>query len=191
VSARDVQQRLQGAVDQLVGIAREQGAVVPCGAGCWWCCAEPVYAGRNEVELIVARIRGMPAADQARIEAGVRDVVQRLAASPLLADDQPSALEYRKLRLVCPLLADGLCTVYEYRPISCRLHLVKDSPDGCREDALRPQQQFLVVPDALHRMTGALFLDAREMDHLVLLLHRVLFGDAPDSGARTAIVIDP
>jgi Fe-S-cluster containining protein len=38
---------------------------------------------------------------------------------------------YARLRLACPFLSEGLCTLYEQRPIACREHIVTSSPRTC------------------------------------------------------------
>lgn len=37
----------------------------------------------------------------------------------------------------CPLLIDNICSIYEHRPITCRIHSVKDSPEKCENDPHR------------------------------------------------------
>ena len=38
---------------------------------------------------------------------------------------------YAQLRLECPLLAGGACTIYSRRPIVCREHIVTSPPKWC------------------------------------------------------------
>ncbi|MHA7944609.1 YkgJ family cysteine cluster protein [Formosa sp. 3Alg 14/1] len=39
--------------------------------------------------------------------------------------------------LKCPLLINNLCSIYEMRPITCRIHYVEHSPELCDKDKLR------------------------------------------------------
>lgn len=42
-----------------------------------------------------------------------------------------------KKGLKCPLLIDNLCSIYEMRPITCRIHYVQHSPKKCDENKFR------------------------------------------------------
>src|SRR5262245_50457163 len=124
--------------ETLAKLLAQDGAAPPCGPGCSACCSEPVLAGRQEAELIVARLRDFPLAEQERIVAAVEDRVARFLASPLRHDSDPSAHAYRKLRLPCPLLTpEGRCGVYEIRPLACRAHVARAHPERCHDDRLR------------------------------------------------------
>lgn len=50
---------------------------------------------------------------QVKIETRAQDVCQKTAEA---------AAKGETVRLMCPLNIDGLCVLYEYRPIICRLH---------------------------------------------------------------------
>jgi len=39
---------------------------------------------------------------------------------------------YKNLKLPCPFLYKGLCTIYDQRPLACREHFVKGSAGACR-----------------------------------------------------------
>lgn len=176
--------------DQLLSKMLENEPPAPCRAGCSACCMEPAYATSQEAQLIVERICEMPKADQERIVAGVEAAAKRLADWPGLADQLPNAFAYRKLRLMCPLLHEGLCTVYKDRPLGCRSHIARSNPEMCADDRLRPKQQFLLPPPELMGASMAPMVTdggVTEMDHIILLLHRILFGTAPESGARFGV----
>lgn len=40
-------------------------------------------------------------------------------------------------RIPCPYLIDSKCSIYPVRPAVCRMHLVKENPEKCKEDPLR------------------------------------------------------
>lgn len=40
-------------------------------------------------------------------------------------------------KIPCPLLIDDKCSIYEIRPIVCRIHYVESSPEKCEIDPLR------------------------------------------------------
>jgi Fe-S-cluster containining protein len=39
--------------------------------------------------------------------------------------------------LKCPFLINGLCSIYDRRPLTCRVHVVEDSPEKCNISKLR------------------------------------------------------
>lgn len=78
-----------------------------CGPGCHTCCNQPeVTASALEV-LVVAR------AVRAALDA---DALAALKAATASARDRHAAAEV----FLCPLLKDGLCSIYEWRPLVCR-----------------------------------------------------------------------
>lgn len=42
-----------------------------------------------------------------------------------------------KKGLKCPFLIDNLCSIYEMRPTTCRIHYVETQPELCAKDRLR------------------------------------------------------
>lgn len=98
---------------KMVQAEHPNGAQVDCAPGCLHCCTRLVEATLPEVLGLVDHI------DSHWSEAQVESFLARVDAAqaengPLWRDevDTPTA--------PCPFLADGRCTVYEYRPVSCR-----------------------------------------------------------------------
>lgn len=86
---------------------------IACQAGCPWCCHIRLTASAPEVLVVLKYIRdtfsnGEIAALKRKI-ANIDGFTRRL-------DGEARA----KLRLPCPLLKDGSCSVHEVRPLSCR-----------------------------------------------------------------------
>jgi len=65
---------------------------------------------------------------------------------------------YRNLKLPCPFLHKGLCTIYDRRPLACREHFVKGSADACRGGRGNAEVVRLPVqmPNALAQLAGEL-----------------------------------
>lgn len=191
--ARTCHAKLDVALGKLLELAKEKGDTPPCRAGCAWCCSEPVYAGRQEAQLIVRAIGKMPPEERVRITEAIQAWVKRFEASPLIREKEPHVSPYRALKLPCPLLsADNQCTVYEDRPMGCRSHIARADSRLCEDDALRLTQQFLMPPgEVLAAGMAEMFMAGTELDHLVLLLHRQIFGgEAPKSGAWVGVEIE-
>lgn len=107
-------------------IADEVGAriapVTPCAKGCSHCCYMAADVTRHEAQII-ARFTGRKIAKQEEevldTPAAVREAIERTRA--------------RWTRVACTFLApDGSCSVYEVRPLACRLHhSLEDDADRC------------------------------------------------------------
>lgn len=124
--------------------AQGQPVTLSCGAGCSACCSEPVYAFSHEVKVVVAAI---PQAERTGVEERLREWLNRVEPSGLLAEEQPSVHVWRKLRAPCPLLKDRLCLVYASRPGGCRMHHAHGPQSACEDDEARRKQIFAHSPE--------------------------------------------
>ena len=91
-------------------IYREQikpAAVCPSSGGCDHCCRVPVQVTALEVDYI-QKMTG-------------REAVNLLNISFLVADNSP-----------CPFLKKSMCSIYEFRPLNCRVFASMDSVEHCK-----------------------------------------------------------
>jgi Fe-S-cluster containining protein len=102
-------------------------AVVACHAGCWFCCTTPVAVTVFEAAMVRSAILTLPEVEQQAILLRLQEHVA--------AQDQAFAAagaERISFRRRCPLLTDeGMCSVYEGRPLACRSVLSLDA-ERCR-----------------------------------------------------------
>ena len=103
---------------------------VACQSGCTYCCMVPVAASAPEVLAIASFVHTHFDADR-RAALG-RRVEASIAATEGMDMDQRD-----RVRLACPFLDEGKCTVYEVRPIACR-GTSSYSAEDCREDFEHP-----------------------------------------------------
>ena len=102
----------QGWAEELIS---QNPAPIPlaCCAGCSWCCYTAVDVTAPEVFNLVAYIGTAYTPDeQAALLEHVVNLDARSRGKP--------ANERLAGRIPCPLLANGRCSVYEYRPLACR-----------------------------------------------------------------------
>jgi Fe-S-cluster containining protein len=131
-----------------------------CRKGCSACCSEQVIPTHAEVMLIVSTL---DAEERAELTLRVQEWLARAQEIGLEAfcgpEPQFDATTYRKFHLECPLLKDGLCSVYEHRPLSCRMFLTGGPREACEDLELRPRQKFLTIVElnntAYEAMVGA------------------------------------
>ena len=126
-------------VAQAQAHARNLGACVPCRKGCAACCSYLVPLSAPEAASLAENIAKLPLNQQADIEMRFLDASRRLLASPPPALDQHDQRQnlqrisqwYLDAGVTCPLLSEGLCTIYAARPLACREHFVTSSPSEC------------------------------------------------------------
>jgi Fe-S-cluster containining protein len=63
---------------------------------------------------------------------------------------------YASLKLPCPFLCKGLCTIYQQRPMACRELFVKDSADACggEQSIAEVVQMPVKMPNALAQLAS-------------------------------------
>ncbi|MBL4690719.1 MAG: hypothetical protein JKY68_04555 [Rhodospirillales bacterium] len=86
---------------------------IACKAGCPWCCHIRLTATPPEVLLVLDHIAETFAAGEV---AALERKVANIDAYTRGLDAEDRA----RLRLPCPLLKDGSCSVHPVRPLSCR-----------------------------------------------------------------------
>lgn len=83
---------------------------IACARGCSYCCYTFVAITPPEAFRLAEAVRGGQAA-------GVTPAAMRERARPLIGVSPESRIGGK---LACPLLVDGACSVYRYRPLVCR-----------------------------------------------------------------------
>ena len=58
----------------------------------------------------------------------------------------------------CPLLIDNKCSIYESRPLACRIHIVEENPSLCEKDPYRDSSKPAIfvrqnILELMHRST--------------------------------------
>ena len=168
------------------------GHTPPCCAGCFFCCSEPADSTSSEIrhalELLTPQERD---ALKERTRAWLKTF---LAAGWQTRDpnSKTHAFDYRALKLWCPLLVNGLCSVYDRRPLACRVHIAMESKEGCEDDALRPRQKFAKFPGLVERFSAALWQALPDggveiMDHIGILLARELLNEDHPTNQRLTV----
>ncbi len=138
--------------------ARQAGQAISCRKGCAACCKYLIPLSVPELlcferEYPLHRNQLGPSLDERFHQAMVRIVE---AGQPEPTDDysdddsdekadensEDAAAHvgrwYDSLQLNCPFLANGVCTIYQARPIACRQHLVVSAPESC--EGFQPQR---------------------------------------------------
>lgn len=105
--------KIEDALSRYLGsiLAPAQGNIA-CAEGCDHCCHQIVGATLPEVLVIYGKIRELPAEQR-------RERISRVQQSRARAEGLSPAQRYSEEH-PCPLLQEGRCSVYSFRPLSCR-----------------------------------------------------------------------
>lgn len=178
--------QLHAAVDNIID--RSDAKQTSCCARCTYayCCYEPLYADIEEVKTMV---EGLAPEQLQHVKEATAEWVCKAIDSHLLAEQEPNAMQWRGHEIACPFLKDRRCMVYNHRPMGCRMFFARGEPEGC---ALPKRQHQLIARFPPEKIAPALkpwyesrLMDkAFEMDHLGVLLAKVLFNVHIHSGSR-------
>lgn len=126
---------------------RPSPAAVACGPGCPFCCHIRVTASAPEILLALDHILSARSADE--IAALTRRVKNADAFTRGKTDD-----ERAKMRLPCPLLKDGSCSIHPVRPLSCRAVASADK-SACVAAYESHMQSGVPMVDAQYQIANA------------------------------------
>jgi len=86
---------------------------IQCKRGCSWCCNSRVQVTRTEAKMMEKFIR----LNKSEIE---RFGIMKRTKSNMAKIKNLSFEEKIKVRMPCPLLVNGACSIYKARPLMCR-----------------------------------------------------------------------
>lgn len=135
---------------------KREGEEIACKKGCHFCCRQLIPIAPMEAKRLAEVVHAMPKKQADALRRKFADAKARLVSAGLLparaakgqaalvsAEKDPKAAwedvshRYFALRLDCPFLEDGACSIYEERPLACREYNVVTDPAYC--DALDPR----------------------------------------------------
>lgn len=129
------------------GVYREGGHIA-CRPGCCACCHYLVPLSVPEALMLMQELGSAPEFRRRSAQRlwllGARRILRNRPPTELLDGETGGATDnganlsalsnwYRSLKQACPFLRDGLCTIYEMRPLACREYLVRGSYRACRD----------------------------------------------------------
>ncbi len=160
------------------GLIEDVPLAVTCAKGCAHCChdAPTPVRGFEQLELyrVARRDKGFRRLHDRAVERAERFLAElerhaggeqtvKSNSKPFLA----ARMAYLRSGSPCPFLhpRHGTCTVYEVRPLACRMHFSLDAPERCdlgRDDLDDPRTPNLAPPeplvDAMRRIDARLGL---------------------------------
>lgn len=118
-------QGMEGLDASIMGAQRMVDAETACGAGCSFCCSLRIDVRAHEVFAMVRSLKANRTDEQLEsIRRGALAVSDRVVE---MTDAERNASS-----IPCVLLMDGLCSVYDARPLACRRYF-SASVEKCME----------------------------------------------------------
>lgn len=107
---------IDGLNESVTALAKRQNSAVACIKGCDWCCRQEVYAGSFELHYLSAQIKLIFTPEE--LSELKKRIEEKYEITSKLTDD-----EVLNFKSACPLLNDGACSMYSFRPMACRIYL--------------------------------------------------------------------
>jgi len=181
--------------------AHPQRRSVPCCKGCSVCCSRClVPISPPEAFYLAQCIRREPPSKRDMTELALLGAARRILKSappetvscPISGGRAVDAGQllvvsrwYESLKVACPFLHFGCCSIYEQRPLACRQYYVCGSADGCsgRPGAAEPVKFPVSMVDVLVRLAAE--LEGTAPEAIILPLAPAWVAIDPARGRRT------
>ena len=132
-ATRSMYNAIDDLINSLLSYAKRQGVNIDCKKGCEWCCHQAIFAISHEVHFLTDYMADYFSGDQIKTvlqkAKDKNDQVKKLGTEDILNVKSP-----------CPLLNDGKCSVYEARPMACRIYLSQNL-SSCIEFYKHPENK--------------------------------------------------
>ena len=125
---------IDGLNDSIVALAERQNIGVACKKGCHWCCHQAVYANSYELHFLSEKIK-------TRFSTEIISKWIKAAEAKSNTTTKMNEEEISKYKSPCPLLEDGACSVYDARPMACRIYL-STKLETCLEFYHHPENEL-------------------------------------------------
>ena len=158
------------------------GECVPCRKGCSACCSYLAPLSVPEAFRLAEELSAMPAREgEPLIQSSIETARKILDNKPVNFELEGStetndALRskeigdwYAGLGLPCPFLSNGLCVLYEHRPIACREHIVTGSAKLC-DLTSTDQADAVKMPVSVLECLGRLAAELEQSDVEAVML---------------------
>jgi Fe-S-cluster containining protein len=107
---------IDGLNQSIVSYAEKQNLPIACHKGCHWCCHQAVFANSYELHYLAEKIKSVLSIEEI-------GQYKLLAQEKFQVTQHLNNAEILKYKSPCPLLKAGICSVYAYRPVACRIYL--------------------------------------------------------------------
>lgn len=174
--------------DVIVESIQSDGADIPCRKGCAACCGPyliplsvpEVYRLNEEISTSPPHWReqiwqtSLLAARRILSQKPPESFIDQTEDTSLVGREELNLMSdwYAGLKLSCPFLCDGQCSIYDQRPLACRELFVKGSASECGDQSDKAEVLDIPIqmPNVLAQLAGELEGTAAESVMLPLAL---------------------
>lgn len=150
---KENQEKIKYVREELDKLLEEESKGTACEKGCHYCCFHPIAVSEIEMNDI---LKDFPRVDKDRLKA-----------------QKSLFLDYKEIKYedrACVFLENGECSIYEKRPIVCRLTHVKSEPKNCHfENDQENVEHLPVLKSSL--LVGAYYMGHPEIDLIPNLIN--------------------
>lgn len=118
---------IEGFIEQFLEHCKAEGSNVDCMKGCGFCCHQSVFMLPYEAFYLVKKHKDLITGEQFK---------QRILDKDAITS-QMKVNEFLTYTKPCPFLVDNVCSVYDARPMACRLFLSK-KVKSCMDERNNP-----------------------------------------------------
>lgn len=124
---------IDGLNDSITSLASHHNQPVACKNGCYWCCHQAVYANSYELHYLSEKIKQKCTPE--KISMYLMAAETKYSATSVLSET-----ELAHYKSSCPLLENDSCSMYEARPMACRIYL-STNLETCLEFFHHPENE--------------------------------------------------
>jgi len=159
------------------------GGRIPCRKGCAACCRYLVPVSAPEAFRLREEILAIPTYRSRAIQCScllaARRILRRKPPELFVSQTTGASLDcsadmnmlsrwYTNLKLDCPFLREGICTIYEQRPLACREYFVNGSAMACR--GKRGKAEVVEMPVRIANVLTQLTCELENTSELTVIL---------------------
>lgn len=120
-----------------------EGKQLPCGKGCTRCCELMVTICSPDALRIAKHLKDKGLDTKALRQRLLGEVQFTFEVAGDKKTDAEVAKEYRLQRRNCVFIEDGGCSIYEARPVVCRLYNTVGPAESCQGDEADKQERII------------------------------------------------
>lgn len=165
-----------------LAISARHGYPPSCRKKCTACCHYLVPLSLPEVFRLRREFSSMPADYRipilkSCIHASIKILRQDITEPEINENTSLAHISkwYSGLDIPCPLLSDGLCSIYQQRPLACREYYVSSPPAWCR-DSIDCEPRSIRMPFSISEILGTVAAELEQTEAEAVMLPLALIG---------------
>ncbi len=136
----ELNKRIRSELDNFIGKQKSC-----CKVGCSFCCYQTIEVINIEVnEIKNFLLNNIDEETKSKIRENLKEYFlffDENTPNNTVLEAYDLIINFKDISLTkktkCPLLIDNKCSIYESRPIACRIHIVEENPSLCEKEPYR------------------------------------------------------